>query len=477
MATIPASRPLFHPTLSTTISKRWRRAACRIRPIAAARWPTPIKRSRILKAVARTTRRFFATIKARRTCTRTCCTPIRPPDVAPDPEACCNEATRRIATARADTRNTRTRTCVSNVATGRSWRPRPHPIPTDTWREATRKRGTITRTRTSTSRRTRSPEAKPTHRSRRFTYRGWRPERGWPISKSVDRWIIIPMGLDPRAWTKTTARPVWGQKGAPARRRPDEWTAEALPIFLAPPVPVWRLGKWVEGKQKDPSPFTSVSLIFIVFPLSFSLFLSISKGTQDTDEGLNTDSELEDIDEAGEGEESRFCTLPRPGKGGASFTILTARFLKGPGHKGLGFSIVGGTDSPRGNMGIYVKTVFPNGQAADLGTVKEGVRRRHLKKTLSIRFSLRRFLLKLIVDEIFISGDEILSINSKPLHGMTHAEAIAEFKSVKAGDVVLHVGRRVNRKKRDSLTLPPAGPPPRQVKWIVDLLLSRKPKF
>ncbi|KAK9303522.1 hypothetical protein QLX08_004831 [Tetragonisca angustula] len=163
-------------------------------------------------------------------------------------------------------------------------------------------------------------------------------------------------------------------------------------------------------------------------PSSSGSGLKTWQGTQDTDEGLNTDSELEDIDEAGEGEESRFCTLPRPGKGGASFTILTARFLKGPGHKGLGFSIVGGTDSPRGNMGIYVKTIFPNGQAADLGTVKE--------------------------------GDEILSINSKPLHGMTHAEAIAEFKSVKAGDVVLHVGRRVSRKKRDSLTLPPAGPPP-----------------
>ncbi|XP_019697863.1 uncharacterized protein LOC105185192 isoform X2 [Harpegnathos saltator] len=165
-------------------------------------------------------------------------------------------------------------------------------------------------------------------------------------------------------------------------------------------------------------------------PSSSGANLKTWQGTQDADEGLNTDSELEDIDEAAEGEESRFCTLPRPGKGGASFTILTARFLKGPGHKGLGFSIVGGTDSPRGNMGIYVKTVFPNGQAADLGTVKE--------------------------------GDEILSINSKPLHGMTHAEAIAEFKSVKAGDVVLHVGRRVNRKKRESLTLAPVNPVPRQ---------------
>ncbi|XP_014467546.1 PREDICTED: uncharacterized protein LOC106740732 [Dinoponera quadriceps] len=165
-------------------------------------------------------------------------------------------------------------------------------------------------------------------------------------------------------------------------------------------------------------------------PSSSGANLKTWQGTQDADEGLNTDSELEDIDEAAEGEESRFCTLPRPGKGGASFTILTARFLKGPGHKGLGFSIVGGTDSPRGNMGIYVKTVFPNGQAADLGTVKE--------------------------------GDEILSINSKPLHGMTHAEAIAEFKSVKAGDVVLHVGRRVNRKKRESLTLAPVNPVSRQ---------------
>ncbi|XP_070149963.1 uncharacterized protein [Polyergus mexicanus] len=181
--------------------------------------------------------------------------------------------------------------------------------------------------------------------------------------------------------------------------------------------------------KRNPRRLNSRSVANI--PSSSGANLKTWQGTQDADEGLNTDSELEDIDEGAEGEESRFCTLPRPCKGGASFTILTARFLKGPGHKGLGFSIVGGTDSPRGNMGIYVKTVFPNGQAADLGAVKE--------------------------------GDEILSINSKPLHGMTHAEAIAEFKSVKAGDVVLHVGRRVNKKKRESLTLAPINPPaPRQ---------------
>lgn len=90
--------------------------------------------------------------------------------------------------------------------------------------------------------------------------------------------------------------------------------------------------------------------------------------------------------------------------------INKAEFWKGPGHKSLGFSIVGGTDSPKGKMGIFVKTVFPNGQAADKGTIFE--------------------------------GDEILSVNNVPTRGLSHAGAISLFKQVKEGKIELTLSRR-----------------------------------
>ncbi|XP_041975312.1 uncharacterized protein LOC121730367 [Aricia agestis] len=91
-------------------------------------------------------------------------------------------------------------------------------------------------------------------------------------------------------------------------------------------------------------------------------------------------------------------------------TLHKAEFWKGPGQKSLGFSIVGGTDSPKGQMGIFVKTVFPNGQAADKGTIFE--------------------------------GDEILSVNNVPTRGLSHAGAISLFKQVKEGKIELTLSRR-----------------------------------
>ncbi|ELT92652.1 hypothetical protein CAPTEDRAFT_166827 [Capitella teleta] len=88
---------------------------------------------------------------------------------------------------------------------------------------------------------------------------------------------------------------------------------------------------------------------------------------------------------------------------------------KGAGGKGLGFSIVGGADSPRGPMGFYVKRIFPNGLAAEEGQLKQ--------------------------------GDELLHINHQSLAGLVHGEAVARFKQLKHGIVVLGIQHKAEEAK------------------------------
>jgi len=76
------------------------------------------------------------------------------------------------------------------------------------------------------------------------------------------------------------------------------------------------------------------------------------------------------------------------------------------GQHGLGFSIVGGFGSPHGDMPIFVKTVFEKGAAMEQGGLKR--------------------------------GDQILSVNTLSLEGLSHQEAVNILKNCE-GNVVLQI--------------------------------------
>ncbi|XP_015110115.1 PDZ domain-containing protein 2 isoform X2 [Diachasma alloeum] len=99
----------------------------------------------------------------------------------------------------------------------------------------------------------------------------------------------------------------------------------------------------------------------------------------------------------------------------ACMDLLTITLEKGA-EKKLGFSIVGGADSSKGTMGIFVKDILPDGQAAEEGTLR--------------------------------AGDEILAINGLLMEGLTHAKALQTFRAAKRGKMIIHVGRKETTHKR-----------------------------
>lgn len=107
-----------------------------------------------------------------------------------------------------------------------------------------------------------------------------------------------------------------------------------------------------------------------------------------------------------------YCTMPRKPKSGLC-SFHTVVYEKGPGKKKLGFTVVGGTDT--GAIGIFIKSILPTGQAAEDGRLK--------------------------------AGDEILAVNGQVCHDLSHEEAVKLFKSVKCGEIALHVCRRIKQTK------------------------------
>ena len=54
---------------------------------------------------------------------------------------------------------------------------------------------------------------------------------------------------------------------------------------------------------------------------------------------------------------------------------------------------------------------------------------------------------------ISFSGDEILALNGKSLQGMSHDEAINEFRAIKHGPVILKVAKRDPNSDQDPIVI------------------------
>ncbi|KZC09969.1 PDZ domain-containing protein 2 [Dufourea novaeangliae] len=134
----------------------------------------------------------------------------------------------------------------------------------------------------------------------------------------------------------------------------------------------------------------------------------------DCNRSISSEKSVMNVDNSGSQSVSNFCTLPRRPRNTVS-TFLTVVFQKGPGKKSLGFTIVGGSDSPKGSIGIFTKSVLPGGQAAEDGRLR--------------------------------AGDEILAVNGHVCHDLTHRKAVQLFRNIKTGPVALHLCRRVKNKE------------------------------